>query len=304
LLPSLPIPGIRAHLRRNFTSLAYTAPPFEESVPPIYSHSRLSSFENCPKQFHFRYVLKIESETEGIEAFVGKRVHEILERLHEFVDRGLLPSVQRVIDRYHALWQEQYDPGRVRVAREGTPVEHYLQLGIRCIENYYRSRYPFDAEETLGLEQRVLFSLDPGGKYKLQGVIDRVARATDGVVEIHDYKTGARVPSQKTLDSDRQLALYQIGLTQELGSSERFRLVWHYVAAGVTRSSERAPEQLERLQDDTMRLIDRIGAERDYAPRKSSLCGWCEYKAICPAWGGPEIPVQRELAIAAADDES
>ena len=58
-------------------------------MSPIYSHSRLACFENCPKQFHYRYVLKIPSESESIEAFLGKRVHEVLERLHRFVARGL-----------------------------------------------------------------------------------------------------------------------------------------------------------------------------------------------------------------------
>ena len=41
----------------------------------IYSHSRLSTFENCRKKFEFRYVLKLPEDSEGIEAFVGKRVH-------------------------------------------------------------------------------------------------------------------------------------------------------------------------------------------------------------------------------------
>ena len=38
----------------------------------VYSHSRLSSFENCPAQFRYRYIDKVETETEGVEAFVGK----------------------------------------------------------------------------------------------------------------------------------------------------------------------------------------------------------------------------------------
>ena len=66
----------------------------------IYSHSRLSSFENCPKKFEFRYILNVEAETEGIEAFVGKRVHEILERLYLFVEDGKVPSLEKVIARY------------------------------------------------------------------------------------------------------------------------------------------------------------------------------------------------------------
>ena len=82
----------------------------------LYSHSRLSSFENCPKQFEFRYIQKIPSETESIESFVGKRVHEILERLYLFVGRDQIPGVEKVVDRYQKLWEETYDGERVRIA--------------------------------------------------------------------------------------------------------------------------------------------------------------------------------------------
>ena len=49
-------------------------------MPPVYSHSRLSCFEDCPKRFHYRYILKVPAETQSIEGFVGKQVHEVLER--------------------------------------------------------------------------------------------------------------------------------------------------------------------------------------------------------------------------------
>ena len=37
----------------------------------VYSHSRLSSFEQCPQKFEYRYVLKLPSDSEGIEGFTG-----------------------------------------------------------------------------------------------------------------------------------------------------------------------------------------------------------------------------------------
>lgn len=36
--------------------------------------------------------------------------------------------------------------------------------------------------------------------------------APDGAFEIHNYKTGSKLPEQKELDEDMQLALYQIGV--------------------------------------------------------------------------------------------
>jgi len=251
-------------------------------LAPLYSHSRLSSFENCRKQFEFRYILKIPSESESIEAFVGKRVHEILERLYLFVGRDQIPGVEKVVDRYQKLWEETYDGERVRIVREGTPLSFYRQLGEQCLRGYYARHYPFDEDETLGIEKRVIFPLDDAGEYRMQGIIDRISRARDGTIEIHDYKTGARVPSQKMLDQDRQLALYQIGLAGEYGDDVPFRLVWHYVAKNQTRTSTRTPEELARLRPSTMERINEIQQASEFPPRKIALCNWCEYKARCP----------------------
>ena len=267
-------------------------------MAPLYSHSRLSSFENCRKQFEFRYILKIPSESESIEAFVGKRVHEILERLYLFVGRGQIPGVEKVVDRYQKLWEETYDGERVRIVREGTPLSFYRQLGEQCLRGYYARHYPFDEDETLGIEKRVVFPLDDAGEYQMQGIIDRISRARDGTIEIHDYKTGARVPSQKMLDQDRQLALYQIGLAGEYGDDVPFRLVWHYVAKNQTRTSTRTPEDLATLRASTIERIDEIQQASEFPPRKIALCNWCEYKARCPLF------VSEDTAAAAPPSSS
>ena len=231
-------------------------------MPPLFSHSRLSSFENCPKQFHFRYVLEVPQTSEGIEAFVGKRVHEVLERLYLFVGRGQVPSLDQVVARYQALWDEHFDAERTRIVKAGYSVPYYRDLGARCLAQFYRRHYPFDQDESLGVEKRVVFSLDDAGEYRMQGIIDRVVRTRDGTIEIQDYKTGAYVPSQKKLDADRQLALYQIGVMREFGADQPIRLVWHYLQKGQVRTSTRSADQLEALRADTISLIDRIGEEQ------------------------------------------
>jgi len=45
---------------------------------PVYSHSRIGTFENCPRQYKLKYIDRIqlpEGKT-GVEAFLGSRVHE------------------------------------------------------------------------------------------------------------------------------------------------------------------------------------------------------------------------------------
>jgi putative RecB family exonuclease len=262
-------------------------------VSELFSHSRLSSFEDCPKKFHFRYVLRQPSETESIEGFVGKRVHEVLERLYEFGTRGLVPSLARVLERFGIWWDEHYDAGRVRIVRNENDAGYYRALGERCLTNYYRRHYPFDADETLALEERVSFSLDAAGAYRIQGFVDRIVRTRDGGIEIHDYKTSQRVPSQDKLDRDRQLALYQMGLASRFGADQPMRLVWHYLLPNQVRTSTRSPEQLDALRSETIGLIDRIRSESRFEPRPGPLCRWCEFNDICPATaagGRPQAP--------------
>jgi putative RecB family exonuclease len=255
-------------------------------VQHTFSPSSLSCFDNCPRQYHFRYVEPLEVDREGIEAFVGKRVHEVLERLYRFVAEGMVPSLARVLWRYQQNFEAQFDAARVRIVREGTESGWYRAAGARGLENYYRRHYPFDREETLGLERPIRFDLDGEGRYALRGIIDRVARARDGVLEIHDFKTGRRVPAQDELDRDRQLGLYELGLREQLGERGEVRLVWHYVVPDQLRTSTRSPEQRDALREQTARAIDKIRSETEWAPRPSGLCDWCEFRPYCPAFGG------------------
>lgn len=277
-----------------------------------YSHSRLSSYENCPRQFKYRYVDQIKVEGEGVEAFVGKRVHEILERLYHHVARfGKPPSLGQVLDRFRqdfaGAWHD-----KVSIVNAENPREYYEQRGQRCLENYYRSHYPFSHGETVALEARLRMALDTEGRYRAVGIVDRIVRTGVGAFEIHDYKTGGYLPPQRRIDQDRQLALYQIGLEQTYPDVKEVELVWHYLVFNKTLRSRRSPEALEELRASTMRLIDAIEAEQEFRPRPGPLCRWCDYAALCEG-APPEVRAAAEargslaappatLAPALADD--
>lgn len=248
----------------------------------VYSPSRLNTFENCPRHFEYRYVQKIKRTTESIEAYVGKRVHEILERLYHHVARHHRPpSLRQILDRYESDWRLRWHDG-IEIIREGTPESDYLNRGVRCLESYYRRHYPFEDGETVAIEHRVRLQLDDDGRYRAQGILDRLVRREPGHYEIHDYKTGAWLPPQSRLDSDRQLAMYQIGVQQSYPDAEEVDLVWHYLSFDRTLRSHRSESELQSLRQSTIELIDSIEATRVFATKPSNLCRWCEYRDICP----------------------
>ncbi|MBN2199117.1 MAG: PD-(D/E)XK nuclease family protein [Candidatus Aminicenantes bacterium] len=245
-----------------------------------YSHSQLEKFETCPLQYKFVYVDRLRRYEEGVEAFLGQRFHETMERLYRERAFRLVP-LEELLDFYEKAWAKKWHAA-VRIRKEGRTADEYRLIGRRCIEDYYRRYGPFDEGRILGLERTIRFSLDKEGRYGFKGVIDRLMKAPDGAFEIHDYKAGGTLPEQSKFDTDRQLAIYQVGVQELWPEAKDVRLIWHYVAFDMEMRSSRTPEELEALKDDTMRLIDRIESETEFRPNESALCDWCSYWDLCP----------------------
>jgi putative RecB family exonuclease len=247
----------------------------------VFSHSRLGTFETCPLQYELRYIRKIRTDEEGIEAFLGSRFHEVMEKLYDDL-KFRIGSPDELLELYEKNWAREFHDGIV-VARADRTADDYRLMGRTFISDYYKSHFPFNQSRVLGLEQKIEIDLDGTGKYRLTGYIDRLARSADGTYEIHDYKTSNALPEQKELDEDRQLALYQIGVQARWLDVERVRLVWHYVAFDRDLTSTRTPTQLAALRADMIRLIDEIEATTVFGPCESALCNWCPYWDYCPA---------------------
>ncbi|HEX9896822.1 MAG TPA: PD-(D/E)XK nuclease family protein [Dehalococcoidales bacterium] len=248
---------------------------------PTYSNSRLSTYENCPFQFKLTYIDRIKRETEGVEAFLGNRVHETLRKCYDDIRRTKLNTLDELLACYESLWQKNWHDDIV-INRKELTAEHYRNLGRKMLETYYQRYAPFGADITIGTELMLNFALDEAKKYRLTGLVDRLARAPDGVFWIHDYKTSAHLPSQEEADRDRQLALYQIGVRKRWPDVQNIRLVWHYLAFDYELISRRTDESLAELVNNTTQLIDRIQADIEFAPKESVLCDWCEYPDLCP----------------------
>jgi len=107
----------------------------------------------------------------------------------------------------------------------------------------------------------------------------------EGFWEIHDYKTTKKLPEQKELDSDRQLALYQIGIQSQWKGIKNIQLVWHFLHFDKELRSERNPNELERLKKETIELIEEIEKAKqkdDFPTKESALCEWCDFSYLCP----------------------
>jgi len=250
----------------------------------VYSHSRLSCFEQCPCKYKLAYIDKVETEIEeSIEAFLGSCVHEVLEKLYYDLKYQKENSLEDLISYLHEIWNKNWDDSIIIVKEEYGP-ENYLKMGEKYISDYYKRYHPFNQGKTIALEDRILINLDDEGSYQLQGFIDRLSEVEDGCYEIHDYKTNSRLPLNDYIRSDRQLALYMIGVKNNYPDVKNVRLIWHFLAFDKEIDSTRTDKELEGLKKDTIELIDRIEREKRFEANPSFLCDWCEFKSICRQW--------------------
>jgi putative RecB family exonuclease len=248
---------------------------------PTYSHSQLSTYETCPYQYKLAYIDKIEVETEGVEAFMGSRVHDTLEKLYRDLKVTKLNSLEDLLTFYHQSWEKDWNE-MVQVIRKQYSAEDYRRLGEKCITEYYNRYYPFNQGRTLGLEENIYFPLEEEKGYWIRGFIDRVTLVDSSILEIHDYKTSNRLPTREDVESDRQLAFYQMGVAKKWQGIQEVRLIWHYLTFDTEVHSSRTPDQLQRLRQETLELIQRIEADRRFFPKEGPLCGWCDYQGLCP----------------------
>ncbi len=253
---------------------------------PLYSYSRLSTFESCPLKYKFHYVEKMspEEELEGIEAFLGSRVHETFEKLYFSKKLAKILPLEAVLEFFERKWRENWHEG-VQVVREGFEPVDYFNLGKRMVKDYYERVFVNDDSTTIALEKRV--EVDLGDGYKLQGYIDRLACSKNGFYEIHDYKTSGYLPPQRYVDADRQLALYQIGVQNDYKDAKKVKLIWHYTAFNKDLESKRTKKDIARVKKETIAVIKQIERaleKNKFPPSKSELCDWCGFRSLCPLW--------------------
>ncbi len=250
----------------------------------LFSHSRISTFEQCPQKFKFQYIDKAETEEmEGVEAFLGSRVHEALEKLYKDLKFQKILALSALIRHYRDQWKKNWHDN-VQIVRKEYSERNYKAMGEKFITNYYNRYKPFSNDVTIALEQRILVEIQG---YKVQGFIDRLS-FSNGTYQIHDYKTSASLPEQSKLDIDRQLALYAIAVKQMFRDASKIDLVWHFLAFNKEMHSARTEKQLQELENDIVKSITAIEVAYDkekFPARESVLCDWCEFRPICSKWG-------------------
>jgi putative RecB family exonuclease len=252
-------------------------------IAVAYSHSQLETFENCPLKYKLQYLDRIKSGRRSIEAFMGTVVHATLEKLYRDLRMSRLPGPEEVSGYYLDQWEASFGED-IFIVRSEYRAEDYRETGLRCVQEYYARYYPFSGAVPIWLEKMVRIPLQDadGRQIDFTGVLDRLDGLEEGRYEIHDYKTSQSLPDRESLEKDRQLSLYQLAVEKAFPDAREVELVWHYLVFGRELRLKRERHELEEVAAAAVEVVRRIESSRDFPPRESELCEWCEMQEHCP----------------------
>ncbi|HUS49157.1 MAG TPA: PD-(D/E)XK nuclease family protein [Candidatus Paceibacterota bacterium] len=247
------------------------------------SYSSLENFKQCPLKYKLSNIDKIK-EPKSKEAIFGTYIHKVLKWFYQKDPN--FPTLDVLLKYYRDYWPQKTEGFEWKDSEEE---KSYFKEGIRILEEFYNKNIPHKTS-ILDLETRFEVVLDehpdkPNGKHILTGVIDRIDKLPDGTLEIIDYKTGKRMPSQKALDKNNQLSLYAIGLKSRWPriKMEDLKLSLYFLKFNEKINTKRTDKDLEEAKNKIIDLIHKI-EKSDFEPHSSFLCGWCGYRNICPIW--------------------
>jgi DNA helicase-2/ATP-dependent DNA helicase PcrA len=233
------------------------------------SASDLDLYLTCPLKYKFARVFGIPQEPTINQRF-GILIHNVLERFHKEGEVRGEEGLDRLMDLFEAGW---------RRSGFGTSDDE-LQFRDKAREamRLYWERESESEGEPLWLERKFDIRI---GEHYVRGRVDRVDRLPGGDHELIDYKTGER-KSEADLESDLQLALYRLA-AREAWDLEANTGSYYYVLDAEKVAAPVRPDDAERVERTVFQVGEGILGQ-DFEPRPSpTVCGWCDYRLICPA---------------------
>jgi putative RecB family exonuclease len=252
----------------------------QKTVLETLSPSRAGDFKTCPQLFKFRAIDRIPEPTSIYQAR-GTTAHLALQRL--FDD----PVAERTPERLYDLFREAWTEIRGEDEFDGlfATIEEERAWGVdsmALLANYFSIEDP----TTFDPEDRELDMLEDLEGIVIRGILDRIDRDEDGLLVITDYKTGKAPPERYALSSFFALKIYALLIRNRTGETPKeVRLL--YLNGPTLYRLPIDDRQLDAMDGQLRALwtaIERAMSSDRFPPRPGSLCNWCSYQEICPAF--------------------
>lgn len=246
--------------------------------PPVevrnISHTQIQTYELCPLQYRYQYVLKIPTPQAGAASF-GSTIHNVLQKFYKGFREDPTCGITQLLDLLEDSW--------IPIGYSSSSHQNRMKKEAKeMLENYFNS---FHAPEIQILDLEKLFKIKIERSVFLTGKIDRVDQKEDGKIEVIDYKTGKR-PDDKKLKKDLQLSIYARAVSDPglyHKPIEKIYLSFYYLQAREKITFNRSKDDLKEVQTRVLDVVQKI-KNNEFPPRVGQWCNFCSFRMVCEAW--------------------
>ena len=273
------------------TSLLTSPSPLrtESNDRDYISFSAISTYQQCPLRYFFKYIEDLPEETVSSSLVLGGAVHSAVEfHFNELMAGNPAPDLDTLLSSFWNAWHYRGEEATVRFGK-GEDVNAVAKMADRILAEFRQSDLALPHGNILGVEETLRGELIPGVP-DLLARIDLIVE-TDDTVTITDFKTSrSRWNVSKADDSGEQLLIYS-ELVRQLIPGKTVRLEFAVVTKAAKPVAERftvtyAPARIAR----TKKVVEKVWQaiqQGNYFPAPSPIvCGSCPFKEPCRAWKG------------------
>ena len=261
-----------------------------------FSYSQISTFSNCSLKYKFIYIDKIKNKSEGIESFIGKRVHETLEWLYIEISQNkeIFLSFDKIEDKFLSIWNEKwhhdiYVAILFKINEEMFDINYYQRIGIEHLRRFYNNNnnngFFYNNTQKIEVEKKIEINFE---NFIIRGIIDRIDYYEDKI-EIHDYKTG-KIEDIKKIKRNLQAYIYYIYAHNKFPEKEII-LNWHYLKE-KNKSCQMKTFSLNEIDKEKIRKqislklvkINHSIRKKQFFAKPNILCKWCYFWEECDAY--------------------
>jgi len=237
------------------------------------SPSKIKVYDECKKKYKFKYIDYLRknynknSNTDALQ--FGSYVHRVFEL------------------GYNASSVEELQ----KIANECRPNYDFPKAKESGMNKILRNFFRFNSNLHEHVSTELPFEVDMKDDYKLNGIIDRVIKGKSGKYLVIDYKTSRKPMTSAELYKDPQLIMYAYAVSKMFNVSLDNVTVAHYyphldklisISYGRTQVS-----QFLRILENKIWEI-RKKKKEEFVASQNQYCNWCNFKELCPEFGGTE----------------
>jgi len=250
-----------------------------------FSYSRINTFNNCPQKYKIQYIDKVSNKCNSIEAYMGQRVHQVLEELYSIKNlKNKFILFDQLIEMYNKSWTDNWDDN-IFISKYKYDKNYYNKFtvynnGLICLKNYYNrfSKSGYFKENIYATELGIDIKI---GDFIFKGFIDRVDIDDSGIIDIIDYKTSSKSKGKMQALNDLQLAIYGLAIRKIFKKYKKINSHLYYLRNDKLISFEHSIDKMEKLKDIIINKVEEINSTNRYIAKESILCEWCYYWKEC-----------------------